>query len=199
MRKIETIWHRLLYDAVENKQFKHTQQEIAEYFGYSLSTVNYALKDPAAMGAVRKTGKFFVLEDFNKLLYYWASRRKLKKDVLYQTYVDAPIKEIEGLAPAKVIYGGYSAGAKILGEPPADYAQVHLYASVDQLEVLKGRYPPQGSSLENLVVLKEHPTMTEYGLVTTLPQTFVDIWNFKDWYAQDFTRALKEKIDGILS
>jgi hypothetical protein len=41
--------------------------------------------------------------------------------------------------------------------------------------------------------------MAKYGPVTTLPQTFVDIWNLKDWYGQEFIKRLEEKINAILS
>src|SRR3989339_19156 len=160
MKKIETIWHHILWSALEKRQFKHTQKSLAEFFGYSLSTVNHALTVPSQTGAIRKETKFFVLADFKKLLYYWASIRNLEKDIIYKTNYEASIPEIEGLLPASAIYAGYSAG---------------------------------------LFILKASPTTKKYGAITPLPQTFVDIWNLKDWYGQDFIKKLTEKIDGILS
>jgi hypothetical protein len=41
--------------------------------------------------------------------------------------------------------------------------------------------------------------MKRFGPVTTLPQTFVDIWNLKDWYGQDFIKRLEEKINEKLA
>ena len=61
MKKNETIWHHLLYESVANRQFKFTQQGLAEQYGMSLSTVNNALKVPSQMGVVRKESRFFVL------------------------------------------------------------------------------------------------------------------------------------------
>lgn len=199
MLKIETIWHHLLQQALQEGQYKHTQQKIAENFGYSLSTVNHALKIPSQMGAVRKTSKFFVLEDFDKLLYYWASVRNLKKDVVYETFVDESVIEIEGLIPPESIFACYTAAKKILGEPPADYAKVYFYVFDKNLGTVKERFPANQKKEPNVFVLKAVEAMTRYGEVTTLPQTFVDNWNLSDWYAKDFVNALAEKINGLLS
>lgn len=200
MKKIETIWHHLLWSALAEKQFKHTQQELAKIFAYSLSTVNYALSIPSQIGAVRKESKFFVLQDFFKLLYYWGSLRNLNKDLIYQTYVAGPVLETEGMVPAESVYAGYSAARLLLGEAPADYDKVHLYFPVEQLVKIKERFPLSGEKKPaNLFVYKFHSQMNRYGSFTTLPQTFVDIWNLKDWYSRDFIQALEEKIHGILS
>lgn len=198
MKKIETIWHDILYSSLEKKQYKYTQKELASKFGYSLSTVNHALKIPASLGAIRKTSKFFILEDFEKLLFYWASVRNLQKDIIYQTYLDYSITELEGLVPAKSVYGGYTAAKKILSEPPADYSKIYFYFPENKLDYLKERFPPSLKEA-NIFVLKLHATMLSYGSITTLPQTFVDIWNLHDWYARDFTKSLEEKIHGLLS
>jgi len=53
MKKIETTWHHLLWSALEKRQFKHTQKSLADYFGYSLNTINLAVKKAAAIGAVK--------------------------------------------------------------------------------------------------------------------------------------------------
>lgn len=198
MMKIETIYHYLLNSALEDKRYKFTQQEIAKSFGYSLSTVNHALKVPEAIGAIRKTSKFFILGDFKKLLYYWATVRRFKKDIIYQTYVDAPVVEIEGLLPKESIYACYSAGRRILQEAPADYAKVYFYFNIEKIEIVKNRFLPNDKKEPNLFILLKSFDMNKYGLITTIPQTFVDIWNLSDWYSKDFTQALEEKIDGLL-
>lgn len=199
MRKIETIWHYLLNTALEKKQYKHTQKDLAQLFKYSISTVNHALTAPASIGAVRKESKFFVLENFQKLLYYWASVRNLQKDIIYQTYYQGNVLSIEGLLPPESIYACYSAAKKILKEPPADYSKVYFYLAEKRINSLVKRFPKIQAGEANIFVLKEPPTMKNYGQITTLPQTFVDIWNLKDWYAQDFFQALEKKIYALLS
>lgn len=199
MMKIETIWHHLLYIAINKKQFKFTQSELAREFGYSLSTVNHSLAIPGEIGAIRKESKYFVLSDWQKLIYYWASVRRLEKDVIYKTYLQENISEIEGLVPQEVIYACYSAGKYHLEEAPADYSKVYFYASPDQLVEVQKRFPLNKKIEPNIFVLKMPLIMKKYEKFTTLPQTFVDIWNCPDWYARDFVNALEEKINGILS
>lgn len=199
MRKIETIWHEILYVALNKKQYKHTQQSLASQFGYSLSTINHAVEIPTRMGAIRKTSKFFVLEDFEKLLYYWASVRKLETDIVYNTFFEDGVFNIEGFVPSRSIYAGYSAGRRLLKEAPADYAKVYFYISQKRLAEVRQRFPRNDKQDPNIFVLEMPENMPSYGPITTLPQTFVDIWNLRDWYAKDFTNSLKEKIDGLLS
>lgn len=199
MKKIETIWHHLLFEALDTKRFKHTQQELANSFGYSLSTVNHALRIPTEMGAIRKTSKFFILEDYRKLLYYWASVRSLEKDVIYKTYVDEPVREIESLVLPEAVFAGYTAATFILEEAPADYTKVYFYFNPHQLEKVTQRFKYEEGNAANLFVLKMPDVMRQYGNITTIPQTFVDIWNLKDWYAKDFVASLEVKINAILS
>ena len=198
MKKIETIWHYILQEAIDHKRFQHTQQEIARLLGYSLSTVNHALVVPTANGSIRKTGKYFLLADGHKLLYYWASVRSFETDIIYQTTLHQPITELESLVPPQSIYACYSAARQILGEPPADYDKLYLYLPSHELPLMQQRFPSTKSSSSNVFTLIQPSTMECYGNRTTLIQTFVDIWNLRDWYAKEFVTALEEKINGLL-
>ncbi len=198
MKKIETIWHHLLWLALEKKQYRHTQQSLALHFGYSLSTVNLAIKQVAATGAIEVLGKFFVVRDVKKMLLYWATHRSLEKSIIYQTFVDEAISQIEGLISPEIIFAGFSAASRILGEAPADYSKVYIYADESQIDEIQKRFP-KSPKPANLIVLKSYSKQKEYGQITTIPQTFVDLWNMSDWYAKDFTYELERKIDGLLS
>lgn len=200
MKKIETIWHHLLWEAVEHKKFTHTQQELAHEFGYSLSTVHYAVSKVADIGAVRIGPKSFALENTKKLLYYWASVRNLENNVRYSTYYEGPVFKAQGELPAGGIYGGYTAAKHILGTSPADYDKIYYY--YQDVSDFKKRFPENHKYPDNIFVLNM-PSIKEYidrypGGTTTLPHTFVDIWNLSDWMASDFTTALEEKINGLL-
>lgn len=199
MKKIETIWHYLLYSALNEHNFKFTQKETADLLHYSLSTVNYAISIPTDIGAIRKESKFFILENFEKLLYYWASVRNLSKDILYSTYLSGEIKDIQGQIPAESILAGYSAATFWLKEPAADYEKIYCYIDKSQINNIQERFPIMEKKKPNIIFLKKEKSMDKYGSYTTLPQTFVDIWNMPDWYGQDFLKALKIKINGILS
>lgn len=195
MKKIEIIWRELLFQSIEKKIRQFTQKELAEKFGFSSSTIFQALKAPRKMGAVRVTGRFFLLEDPEKLLFHWASIRDLEKDTIFSGRINLPVLEIEGRMPPSIIFGGFTASKQMVS-PPADYDKVYVYAqnadSVrDRFKFEKGR--------ENLIVLKADKFLVNYGQTTTIAQTFIDLWNLPDWYAKEFVKALKEKIDELLS
>lgn len=201
MKKIETIWHHILHEALLQRRYRQTQQELAATFHYSLSTIHHALIVPTQIGAIRKESKFFVLESFQKLLYYWASLRNLERDIIYQTFIPESVPRLEGLAIPGSIFACYSAARLHLKEAPADYARVYWYIAEKDLERARERFPPRDrkKAEANMIGLRMPPTFPRYGPATTLVQTFVDIWGLRDWYSKDFTRALEEKINGLLS
>ncbi len=199
MKKIETIWHHILYEALTHKQFKFTQQELAGRFSYSLSTVHHALIIPSRIGAIRKESKFFVLAHFMKLLLYWASVRNLSRSIIYQTYSPLSVTQREGQMPPIAIFACYSAVRNILGEPPADYEAVYVYDATEAIPEYERRFPLELGNRPNLFVLADSPMLRLYGPVTTIPQTYVDIWNLSDWYARDFLKGLEENFHGLLS
>ncbi|MFZ5366460.1 MAG: hypothetical protein ACOZBZ_04215 [Patescibacteria group bacterium] len=202
MKKIEIIWRELLFQAIEKKNHQFTQKELAKKFGFSTSTIFQALKAPRKMGAVRVTGRFFILEDPKKLLYHWASVRNLQKEIIFKGRVNLPILEIEGLMPPRVVFACFSAARHILGEPPADYDQVWVYVAnlksqISNLKSLKERFEFTKET-PNLFILRGDEFLDSYGGRTTLAQTFVDLWNLSSWQAKDFTQELEEKIDELL-
>ena len=201
MLKIETIYHHILCQALENKKFSHTQQEIAVEYGYSLSTISHALEIPTSIGAIRKTSRFFVLEDFKKLLYFWASKRVLSKDIVYSTYVAMPVCELETSVPAQSIFACYSCVTHLVSEPPADYSKVYVYLDKPYVSLAKKRFPTvkAKSPEHNLFVLKATDHILRSKNITSVPQTFVDLWGLSDWYSKDFLKVLEEKMYGILS
>jgi DNA-binding transcriptional MocR family regulator len=192
MTKKEIIWREILFQAIENKKFEFTQKELAQKYRFSLSTVFNALKIPREAGAVEGKRGFRVL-DIEKFLYLWATFRKIKREIIYQTAVKKGVFEIEGEMPPSVIFGTYSAFLKKYKSAPADYDKVYVYIDEEKIDEIKKRFPPQKGYI-NLIVLKADPWLKSFGQVTPDCQTFVDLWNLTEWYAKDFLNALKEKI-----
>ena len=193
MTKKETIWREILFQTIENKKTEFTQKELAQKYGFSLSTIFNALKIPRNSGAIEANGRGFKVIDIEKLLYLWATFRKLNKDVVYQTNVSKNVREIEGEMPAKIIFGAFSAFIRKYQETPADYDKIYIYAKKEDLEAVKERFPVQKGN-PNLIILKADPWLENFGKITTDCQTFVDLWNLSEWYAKDFLNALKQKI-----
>lgn len=193
MKKIELIWREIIESRVKNPVFE--QKKLAEAYRCSTSTVFAALSPLRAIGAVAVTGRNFRITNLEKILLFWATRRKLGSDIVYQTHVDEPVEQIEGLVPAETIYGAYAAARRLLKSVPADYDKVYIYAS--QPEPVQKRFPPRKGSA-NLFVLRADPFLASFGPVTPPSHTFVDLWNLPDWYATDFLNAVKEKYYGFL-
>lgn len=193
MTKKELIWREILFQAIEKKKFEFTQKDLAEKFGFSLSTVFNALKIPRDSGAIKVTGRNFSVVDAEKFLYIWATQRNLGKEIIYQAYVPAPVQKIEGQMPAEIIFGGPSAYVLRYKDAPADYAKVYVYTDEKKLEEIKKRFP-QTKGEANLFVLESDSLLSRFGNITPDIQIFVDLWNMKDWYAKDFLNALKNKL-----
>lgn len=192
MTKKEVIWREILFQAIENKKTGFTQKELAQKYGFSLSTVFNALKTPRSVNAIEgKRG--FRIRDIEKFLHLWATFRNLKKDIIYQTNVQKSVREIEAEMPPSVIFGAYSAFLKKYKEAPADYDKVYVYIEEENLKEVKKRFPFQ-KGYQNLIILKVDPWLKNFAQLTPDCQTFVDLWNLPEWYAKDFLNALKEKI-----
>jgi len=191
MKKIELIWREMLYQAMEEGNRELTQLQIAEKLNTSLSTVNHAIKPLRKMGAVEVKPRLMKILEPKKILYHWASNRNPEKDIIYATRVNTPVKEIESHMPDDIVYGAYTAYKHTFDDVPADYSEVYVYGT----EPLNERFP-ENKNPPNLYVLKQEGP--DYGKTTTIAHTFTDLWNLREWYAQEFIKNLEEKINGVL-
>lgn len=197
MKKAELAFQEILFQALEKKNRSFTQAELSRTLNISLSIINNAVKNLEKIGAVEIRKRSFHLIDPKKALYFWASQRNLQKDILYSTRAEMPVKEIEKSLPDKIIFGAFSTYKFQFQDVPADYSEVYVYASEEEMEELKKRFPEKKGPA-NLIVLKKVKNMEKYGRKTTLALTFVDLWNLKEWYAKEFIKSLEVKLNGIL-
>jgi len=192
MTKKEIIWREILFQAIENKKIEFTQKELAQKYGFSLSTVFNALKIPRSVSALEgKRG--LKVRDIEKFLHLWATFRNLKKDIIYQTNIPKPVRAIEGEMSPSAIFGAYSAFVKKHKTAPADYDKVYIYLPENKISEIKIRCPCR-KGYSNLMVLRADFWLKNFGKLTSDCQTFVDLWNLPEWYAKDFLNALKDKI-----
>ena len=181
MKKIELIWREILEQGISNSTFE--QKSLAEKFNFSTSTVFAAVSSLRAIGAIAVTGRNFKITNFEKILLFWATHRNLAKDIIYQTHVDLPVFEIEGLVDNNTVFGAYSAARNLLGEAASDYNKVYVYGGIPRF--------PENKGEPNFFILKPDPFLR--GKITPVSQTFVDLWNLPDWYAKDYLEAIKQK------
>lgn len=186
MLKIEFIWRELLDQAIENHQSKFTIINLAKKYSLSTSVVNHALIPLRELNIV-KIGKFSSrVIDWERLLFFWATRRNIKKDIIYSTFSNLPVYEREGLMPGNVIPTAYTAFSLRFKYIPADYDNIYFYS--DDLESIKKRFPEK-KSIPNIFILKPDPYLLKTKEVG-LAQLFVDLWNLPEWYAKDFQEAV---------
>lgn len=197
MKKTELVIREILYTVIEKKNKTMTQLSIAKALNISLSTVNLALSPLKAMGAIDIKLRNFVVVDVKKVLFFWASSRELEKDIIYKTRADMPVKKLESLMPSNIIFGAYSAYKFKFKDVPADYSEVYVYVSEEEISEIKQRFPPSQNP-PNLFILKKDVAMDKYIQknlrVTTEAQIFVDLWNLKEWYAKEFLKAMEERM-----
>jgi len=193
MKNAEIIYRELLYQAIERKNRVLTQADLARRLNISLSIVNSAIKNIERLGATKLNPRNFHVIDIKKILYYWASIRNLQKDIVYSTRVERPVVEIEKSMPDNIVFGAYSAYKYLFNNVPADYSEVYVYGDKD----LEKRFP-KSKGVPNLFVLKKDSRIDSYGKNTTIANTFVDLWNLNEWYAKEFTKAMEERLHGIL-
>lgn len=186
MKKIEQIYREILLQKMEENNAILTQKGLSIKLGVSLSTVNYALRNLAKMGAIDIKKRNFSIVNPKKILYYWASIRNIEKDIIYSTRADLTVADIEKLMPSNIIFTAYSGFKFMFNEAPADYSNVYVYSK--DIKELKERFPPNKNP-PNLFVLKQDENLKQI----TSGQLFVDLWNLKEWYAKEFVELLEKK------
>ncbi|PIV38286.1 hypothetical protein COS31_00205 [Candidatus Roizmanbacteria bacterium CG02_land_8_20_14_3_00_36_15] len=193
MLKIEYIWRELLYRSIEESRPDFTITELSKIFNLSTSVVSHALKPLKELGIVKINKKNSKILDAERLLFFWATRRNLKKELIYSTYNPLPVQEREASMPSKVIPTAYSAFRMYFGNPPADYENIYFYAK--NLSEVEKRFPKSSKkNQDNLFILKPDPFLKKRYKRIPLAQIFVDLWNLPEWYDKEFSDAILLKI-----
>lgn len=193
MKKSELVYREMLYQAIEKKSTRLTQLQLSKELSISLSTVNLALSKLRKMNAIKVNQRSFDIIDARKILYHWACIRDVEKDIVLKTRAEEPIRKIESQMPSDAIFTAFSAYKLRFGEAPADYSEVYVYGDENEIRKRFGKNEKE----PNLFVLRNEDA-GRYGKIATIAQTYVDLWNLKEWYAKEYLKALEGKINGIL-
>ena len=193
MKKKEWVFLAIALGHVEGKE-RTTQLELSKTLGLSLSTVNKAVKELGAIGALSLRQRSFRVVDLEKLMVYWATQRNIKNDISYATFASMKPDEIEANLPGSVVFTAYSGYRISFDDAPADYSKVYVYAHKE--EVAK-RFPKKKGPA-NLFVLKMPGVFDTLNIkqVAPLPLLFADIWGLEDWYAKEFVKAIGQRLFG---
>ena len=85
------------------------------------------------MNAIDKKHLGFKVIDPRKILFYWASFRQLERDIVYQTFVDLSVREIEKMMPS-CLFTAYSGYRFRFHSAPAGYSEVFAYSNDENVE-----------------------------------------------------------------
>lgn len=183
MLKIEYVWRELLNRVIEKRNPIFTITELAKKYSLSTSVVNHALIPLRNLNIVKINKTSSKIIDWERLLFFWATRRNLKKDIIYSTFSPSPVFNGEGLMPADVIPTAFTAFRYLFKKTPADYDHIYFYSN--KVEKIIKRFP-KSKRPPNIFILKPDPYLLKSKKLR-LAQLFVDLWNLPEWYAKDFT------------
>jgi DNA-binding transcriptional regulator YhcF (GntR family) len=193
--KKERVYREILYGVLEKNIRSFKQIELSKECKLSLSTVNYALEPLERMNAIEKKRFGFSVIDARKILLFWASIRKIEKEIVYQTYLNESVEKIESEIPANSVLTAYSAFKFRFKEIPSEYSEVIVYGEKEDFEKRFGKENLKFKP--NLIVLKLDEHLLKFK-ISPLAQIYVDLWNLPTWYAKDFLKKMEEKLHGIL-
>ena len=193
MKRVERVYCEILEKIIQDKINKTTQKQLSKDCYVSIGTVNYALKPLEQMGIIEKKQRSFKIINPKKLLLYWASIRKLTKEIIYTTYSKENTRKIEQMMPP-CIFTAYSAYKYKFNESPSDYNEIYAYCDID---TIKQRFPKTKSQINNIFILKIDPYIQKRSKkgIAPISLIYVDLWNLNTWYANDFLKELEKKLE----
>jgi hypothetical protein len=191
MLKIEYIWRELLFQAIERKNPEFTITDLANKFHLSTSMVSHAILPLRELSMVEVGKLKSRVVDTEKLLYFWATRKNINKDIIYKTYINLSVFKRENAMPAIVFPTAYSACRLYYRDLPSDYENIYFYAN-DSIEIKK-RFPEYSKKNPNIFIIQQDPYLKIYKK-TPIAQIFSDLWNLPEWYAKEFSNSILQKI-----
>ena len=193
--KNEKIYREILTGILEKKE-KFTQLELSRKCNVSLGLVNKIIKRLAEIGAVDIQRRQFRIIDSSKILFDWASKRRIKREISESYCIDMDISEIEKSFP--FIFTAYSGWRLLTGSLPFDYDEVYVYVPAEEKKLFKIwlQDKPIKKGRENLFVIftdDEHLIRNSRKKIAPIPQIFVDIYNLSSIASKYFVKEMLEK------
>ena len=194
MKKHERIYREILI-GVLNKTERFTQLGLSKKCYLSISLVNKVLKNLVEIGAVEIFPMQFRVLDPSKIIFYWAAKRNIHKDITQKYYLDMKIIEIEKSLP--FILTAFSAWRFLRKSVPFEYNQIYIYVpeSEKKLFDLWLRDKPVKKGHENLFVMftdDRHLIEVSKKKVVPIPQVFVDIYSLAGFENKYFINDILE-------
>lgn len=195
MKAYERLYREMLIGVLAKKK-RFTQLELSKTCGVSLGLVNKTIKNLSEIGAVDIQTMQFRVIDPSKLIFDWAVKRSIKRDVSESYCIDMPITEIEKSLP--FIFTAYSGWRLLTGSVPFDYSKIYIYVPLEDKKLfelwLKDK--PIGKGSDNLFVVyteDKHLINNSKKHIAPVPQIFADIYSLGELAGKYFVKEILEK------
>jgi len=195
MKIYERLYREILIGILEKRTI-FTQLELSKKCGVSLGLVNKIIKNLAEVGAIDIQRRQFKIIDSSKILFDWASKRKIKRDISEKYHIDMNISEMEKSLP--FIFTGYSAWKLLTNSVPFDYSEIYIYVPSKEKSLFKIwlKDKPIKKGRENLFVIfsdDEHLIKNVKKKIVPIPQIFVDIYSLGNLPGKYFIKEILDK------
>ncbi len=194
MKKYERIYREILI-GILNKKERFTQLELSKKCYVSLSLINKVVKNLAEIGAVEIFPMQFRVLDASKIIFNWATKRNIHKDISQKYCIDMKITEIEKSLP--FILTAFSAWRFLKKKIPFEYNQVYVYVPKTEESLLRIwlKDKPIVKGRENLFVIltdDKHLIESSNKKIAPVPQVFVDIYGLSGFESKYFINDIIE-------
>ena len=195
MKKYERVYREILIGLLNKKEgFK--QIELSKKCSISIGLVNKTMKRLKEMGAVELFPMQFKVIDASKILFDWAAKRNLGKEISEKYCINMEIREIEKSLP--FILTAYSGWRLLSKNIPFEYGRVYAYVPEEKKELLdvwlNDKQIIQGR--ENLFIVftdDKHLIEESKKGIAPIPQIFVDLYSLPDFESKYFIKDILEK------
>ncbi len=195
MKAYERIYREILIKALEKKE-RFTQLGLSKECNVSLGLVNKTIKKLAEIGAIQIMPMGFSIIDTSRILFGWAAKRNMKKDIKEAYSIDMPVFEIEKELP--FILTAYSAWRLLTQSVPFDYSEVYVYVQKNEENLFRLwlKDKPLAEEPKNLFVIFTndlHLIKNSKKKIVPVPQIFVDIYGLAGMAPKYFLTEIMEK------
>lgn len=195
MKAKERLYREILVGVLDKRK-SFTQLELSKICEVSLGLVNKTIKELKDIGAVDIGLRQFRVIDPAKLLFNWATKRNIKKDISASYSINLPITELEKELP--FILTAYSGWRLLSNSVPFDYNEIYCYVPAKDNRLLdlwlKDKKLSRGK--ENIFIIytdDSHLIKNCPKKIAPLPQIFVDIYSLAGLASKYFISDILEK------
>ena len=195
MKKYERIYREILV-GILNKKERFNQLELSKKCYISIGLVNKTLKKLKEIGAVEIFPMQFRVLDASKILFDWATKRNLNKEIQEKYCIDMNTTQLENSLP--FILTAYSGWRMLNKSIPFEYNKVYTYIPKDEKSLFEIwiKDKPITKGRENLFVTftdDKHLIENSTKKIAPIPQIFVDIYSLSELPSKYFISEMLTK------